>query len=306
MTFKKELPSSYTAKLAFLSVVFAWSTSWLMIKFQVEKVPEGLSVAYRFLGASLVLFTIAKLNNFPLKFTKSQHRLIFLQGINLFFFNHLFFYSAIHYVSSGVAATFSALSVITVPVIDYFVHKTKLSSKLFTGAILGIIGVILISSSEINVDHFDKNIAKGLFFCSLGVISFSFGSVIGKELKLNNMKVLISSTAFSMLYGATLSLLVGWAVHKNLSFDFSPSYIFSLLYLILIPGILGYCAILFLVDKVGSANAAYTALLYPVFALILSGIFEDYKFTIFTILGIVLVIAGNLIALRARKKQHIK
>lgn len=300
MTFKRELSLEKIITLAFILVVFAWSTSWIMIKFQLEKVPEGLSVSYRFLGASLILFAIAWFKNFTLKFNSKQHRLIFLQGINLFFFNHLFFYSAIHYVSSGVAATFSALSVIIMPLIDYLIHKTKLSPKILIGAILGVLGVAFISSSEIDINNFDKNVLKGILLCLLGVTSFSFGGVIGKELKLDNIKTLISSTAYSMLYGATLSLLVAFAINKTIIFDFSAQYIFSLLYLILIPGIVGYCSILFLVDKIGSARASYTALLYPVFALIISGIFENYHFTFLTFLGIILVILGNLIALRSK------
>lgn len=300
MIFKCELSLEKTIKLAFILVVFAWSTSWIMIKFQLAKVPEGLSVSYRFMGASLILFLIAKINKFPLEFSRRQHRLIFLQGINLFFFNHLFFYSAIHYISSGVAATFSALSVVAMPVVDYIVHKTKISPKILFGAALGIAGVAMISYSEIDIENFDAKVLKGMFLCVMGVISFSFGSVIGKELKLDNTKTLISSTAYSMLYGASLSMLVAYSINKSFSFDFSASYIFSLSYLILIPGIVGYCSILFLVEKIGSAKASYTAILYPVFALIISGIFENYHFTLLAFIGIILVIIGNLIALRSK------
>jgi drug/metabolite transporter (DMT)-like permease len=303
MTFKQELNQNLIIKLIFLAVVLAWSTSWIMIKFQIAKVPQGMSIAYRFLGASLLLFAIAKIKKFPLKFSRQQHRLIFLQGINLFFFNHIFFYSAVNYISSGIVATSAALSVIAIPIIDYLIHKNKFSPKILLAGLLGIFGVFMVASSEIKIDSFGLNLFKGLFFCLLGATTFSIGSVVGKELKLNNIKTLISSTAYSMLYGASVSLLVSFATHKELIFDFSFSYISSLIYLILIPGIIGYCSILFLVDKIGSVKASYTALFYPTLALILSGLFENYHFTIFTFLGIILVITSNFIALKSREKN---
>lgn len=301
MTFKHEINPDFLVKIIFVLIVAVWSTSWVMIKFQIRNIDEGFSISYRFFCASLILFTIAKIYKFKLNFTRAQHRLIFFQGINLFFFNHLFFYSAINYLSSGIVATSAALSVIMIPIMDFVIHKTKFSIKILLGGILGIVGVILLTVSEFQ-NSSALNLAKGLFLCFLGVASFSCGSVIGKELKLNNIKTLISSTAYSMLYGSVLSFLVAFAIHKNVAFDFSLPYIASLLYLILFPGIFGYCAILFLVEKIGSSKAAYTALIYPVLALIISGFFENYQFTILTIFGIILVIIGNLIALKSRKK----
>lgn len=301
MTIKNKLDVSLV-EITFFTVVFAWSTSWIAIKFQLGTVAEGLSVAYRFFGAAIILLLVALIKKFPLTFTKKQHFLIFLQGINLFFFNHLFFYSGLHYVSSGVAATFASLSIILIPLIDFLIHKNKTVPKILLGAALGILGIALIASTEINFNNFDISILKGLFFCFLGALCFSFGSVIGKDLKLHNIKTLISSSAYSMLYGSILSLLYTIFIrNQNIAFDFSPSYTLSLLYLILIPGILGYCGILFLIEKIGSAKAAYTALLYPVFALIISGIFENYHFTVLTFIGIFLVAIGNLIALKSKK-----
>lgn len=290
------------SKIIFALVVFAWSTSWIAIKFQlVNTVAEGFSVSYRFFGASMILFAIAFIFKLPLKFNKRQFTLIFLQGVSLFFFNHLFFYGGIHYVSSGVAATFASLAVVVTPIIDYLLHKNKTSPRLIFGAIMGVIGVALIASSEMHFEKFDNNILKGLFLCFLGVVLFSFGSLIGKELRLNNIKTLICATAYSMLFGAVVSFLFTLLRGNNIAFDFSYEYVLSLLYLILIPGIVGYLGILFLVENIGSAKASYTALFYPAFALIISGIFENYHFNNFTFIGIFLLITGNLIALKTKK-----
>lgn len=297
--------NNLTTKLVFFLVVFSWSTSWIVIKFQLGIVPESLSVAYRFFGASLILFIIALYSKINLKFSRRQHWLIFLQGAGLFFLNHFFFYSAIHYVSTGVAATFSASAVMIMPIMDYFLHKNKVSKKLIFAGILGIIGLAIISSSEINTSDFDFKILLGLIFCICGATAFSFGSLIGKELGFSNIKTLISATAFSMLYGSSLSFFLVVFRGSPITFDFSFSYIASLLYLILLPGIVGYCGILFLIEKIGASKSSYTGLLYPAFALIISGIFENYHFTYLTFLGMILVASGNFIALKTRQNKQM-
>ena len=292
----------YSTIIAFLAVVLSWSTSWFMIKFQLGVVPETLSVAYRFFGASIILFIIANLLKFPLKFSKKQHFIIFIQGINLFFFNHLFFYNAIHFLNSGVVATFSALTIIAAPFIDYIIHRSKIVPRLFYGGVISLIGIAIISINEFGGTNFDDKAIKGIILCLLGVTSFSLGSVIGKDLKLRNIKTLISSTAYSMLYGSILSIITNFAKGQEFIFDTSPTYILSLLYLIIIPGIVGYCSILFLVDKIGSIRASYTSLLYPIIALFISNFFENYIFTFTTFAAIILIFIGNLIALNSREK----
>ena len=291
--------SDLLAKVLFCLIVFAWSTSWYAIKFQLGIVPEGMSVAYRFFGASIILFLIVFFNKFRLKFSKKQHFIIFCQGAALFFLNHLFFYKGMHYVSSGVAAIFSSLGIIVGAIFDYWFHKNKTSGRVIFGGFVGIVGVGFIFSTEIINQGFGWPLIKGLLFCLGGVTVFTFGSVVGKSITLKKSE-LISSTAYAMAYGATISFLFTICCGEKIIFDFRAPYILSMIYLILIPGIIGYVGILYLVGKWGASRASYTALFYPVGALIVSSIFENYHFGLFAFVGIIFILIGNGIAIKSK------
>ena len=61
--------------------------------------------------------------------------------------------------------------------------------------------------------------------------------------------------------------------------------------------ILAFGCYLTLVGRIGADKAAYAAVLFPVIALGLSTLFEDYQWTLRAVFGFVLVLLGNYIVL---------
>ena len=57
-----------------------------------------------------------------------------------------------------------------------------------------------------------------------------------------------------------------------------------------------------LLGRIGADRAAYTTLLFPVVALIISSVVEDYRFTLWSFGGLALVLAGNWLALRGAQR----
>ena len=57
-----------------------------------------------------------------------------------------------------------------------------------------------------------------------------------------------------------------------------------------------------LIGRIGADRAAYGPLVVPVIALTLSQCFEGYAWSTFSIVGIALIIAGNFLVLRFKKK----
>jgi predicted membrane protein len=52
-----------------------------------------------------------------------------------------------------------------------------------------------------------------------------------------------------------------------------------------------------LIGRIGAEYAAYVLLLVPVIALLLSTIYENYHWTVSGVLGLALVLTGNLVIL---------
>ena len=63
-----------------------------------------------------------------------------------------------------------------------------------------------------------------------------------------------------------------------------------------------YClfSYLSLVGSIGAGRAGYATVVFPVFALLISTFFEAYQWTVPALIGIGLVLAGNVLMIRAR------
>jgi drug/metabolite transporter (DMT)-like permease len=85
----------------------------------------------------------------------------------------------------------------------------------------------------------------------------------------------------------------------GVSFNFDPTFAYSvsLLYLAVFGSILAFGSYLTLVGRIGADKAAYAAVLFPVIALGLSTLFEDYQWTLRALFGFALVLLGNYIVL---------
>ena len=55
-----------------------------------------------------------------------------------------------------------------------------------------------------------------------------------------------------------------------------------------------------LLALIGPDRAGYTSLMIPIVALLISTFFEDYRWTVAAVGGVVLIVAGNLLAMRRR------
>jgi len=114
---------------------------------------------------------------------------------------------------------------------------------------------------------------------------------------------LIQSNAFSMLYGSLI--LVIYISFSDISFSFSTSYSYvtSLIYLSLVASAIGFGVYLKLVGNIGADKASYVNIFTPTIALLLSTLFEDYIWSWTGLIGVVLIIFGNIIVLYAKPRS---
>ena len=87
-------------------------------------------------------------------------------------------------------------------------------------------------------------------------------------------------------------------------FDTRPSYIFGVLYLGLIGSVVTFPLYFRLLQRLGAGRGAYNGVLVPVIAMILSTVFEGYRWSFLAASGSALVMAGLVLALNARKPSR--
>ena len=284
----------------FLIPALIWGSTFFVIKFQLGEVDPNWSVSYRFVLAGLVLLLYSKLRGYNLKFTIAQHRFILLQGILLFGLNYWLVYIAEEKLVSALAAVaFSTIIFLNILFGTLFLGR-KTERKVFYGAVLGIGGTFLLFRNDLSSIDIEELPIFHLVMCFLSVVIASLGNITSAFNQSKDLPV-IQTNAFGMLYGGIVIGLIAIFTGKPLAFDWNQGYVLSLFYLSIFGSILAFGGYLTLIGKIGADKAAYVLIVIPVIAVFLSIVFEDYTFTWQVILGMLLILGGNVMVLKTKK-----
>jgi drug/metabolite transporter (DMT)-like permease len=110
----------------------------------------------------------------------------------------------------------------------------------------------------------------------------------------------ITILAWSMLWGTLLNAAWSWVSHGPPVFDPRPAYFGGILYLGIVGSVVTFPLYFGLIRDIGPGKAAYTGVLIPVIAMLLSSLFEGYQWTMLAVGGAVLATIGLIIAMRPR------
>jgi drug/metabolite transporter (DMT)-like permease len=290
--------------LYFIIPCFIWGSTWFAIKFQLGQVDPLVSVAYRFLIAGILLMVFSLLRKLNLRFTLREHLLMILQGMILFGFNYWLVYLAETSLTSGIVAIIFSFSIFTNIFFNYLLLKGKIRKEVMAGAILGIAGTFLIFNHELQNSAQIAIGVQALLFCFGSIVLASLGSILSKYNQSRKLPV-IQTNAFGMTYGSLAMLMVVPLSGRSFSFDVSFPYIASLLYLSVFGSIIAFTLYLKLVGEIGPDRAGYTTLIAPVIALIISSFFENYQWGMVAVFGVILLFAGNMMALKMKPAKTI-
>ena len=287
--------------LLYFVVLLAWGSSWFAISFQLGDVAPQVSIVWRFLLASIILFIWCYFRGLKLSFPWRDHLSWLLLGFFLFCVNYICAYFGTFYLASGlVCLIFSTLTLFTV--FNGFVFfKKPIRLPILVGAVVGIAGLSIIFSNEISSADWslESGVVKGFLWMLLATFFASIGMLLSGQFQARKMP-LVQSNAFSMLYGSLI--LVSYIAMSDVSFSFntSYSYVISLVYLALIASVIGFGVYLKLVGNIGADKASYVNIFTPTIALLLSTLFENYEWSWVGLIGVLLIIIGNIIVLYAK------
>ena len=285
----------------YTTTVLVWGSTWLVINFQLGTVEPEVSVVYRYAIASFLLFAWSALRGLRLKFDLHAHLRFFLLGLFLFSFNYIATYSAQQYISSAQnAVAFSTMMWMNI-VNSRLFFGTRIEAKVWIGATFGMAGIVSLFWPEISAISFNDSIVLGASLCLAGAFLASLGNMASKSSQDAGLPVL-QSNAWGMLYGTLITALVAWRRDLPFDFEFTVSYVSSLLYLAVFGSIVAFGAYLKLVGRIGPHKAGYAVVMFPVVAVILGVAFEDMELSANGVAGILLVLAGNMVILGFWKK----
>ena len=281
----------------YLATVLIWGSTWYAIKFQLGVVEPEASLVYRFSSASIILLLFCLITKRSLRFSPSQHLFIFLQGLFLFSINYLIFYWATGLLTSGIVALlFSTVILMNIINGSIFMHQ-RVNAQVVFGALTGIAGIAAIFWSEVAGVAYNFSSWRGLWLCLVATFSASLGNILSARNQKNDLPV-VQTNAWGMGYGALIMAVYAFTRDTSFNYDSSVSYTVSLLYLSVFGSIFAFGSYLTLIGRIGTDKAAYAAVLFPVIALSISTVFENYQWTLTAIYGFGLVLFGNYLVLR--------
>jgi drug/metabolite transporter (DMT)-like permease len=276
--------------LAWLTLCVVWSSTWLVIKIGLHDLPPISYAGIRFLVAIIILFAVSVGRVGLLPRRGSDYLLMAFTGVLMFALNYgLLFWGELH-VSSGLAAVLQA----TIPMFGMlFAHlmlpEEPLQLPKLLGALLALGGVAMICERLLGFNGFMA------FWGGLGIIlgaaSAAFSNVLLKARAVQLAPAMIA--AWQMIFGAVPLLLIGFLVEGNpLKFHWSAVSIFCLLYLAVIGSALTFLLLYWLLPRMTVARLQAISLITPPGAVALGWAVGGETFSIWSLLGGCLVLAG--------------
>jgi drug/metabolite transporter (DMT)-like permease len=294
---------SRTTLLGIAGVVICasiWGTTWYAITLQLGTVPELASIVWRFGLAAAVLFVGCGIFRQNLRLTRAQHLAALGQGAFAFSVSYSFTYVAEGHVASAiVAVTFASLTFINL-VMFRLAAGQRAAAASWGGAILGLVGVAVLSGGEVLGAGFDRRAAVGVGLALIATTASAFGNYFAWKGQTHGSQA-IPSTAWAMAYGTGLLVIYGLITGVRFSIDPTPTYIGSLLYLSIFGSVIAFGLYFTIARTIGYAMASYISALTPPIAMLVSVLFEGAQFGWTALAGLLLVLSGQALLIRAPK-----
>ncbi len=281
-------------------VVLIWGTTWYAIKFQLGVVAPEISLVYRFSIAAICLFIYARMVGSPMRLSWRDHRFIGLQGATLFCLNYWLTYLSTQFLTSGLVAVMFTSIIFFNLVNSRLIFGIPVEPRVLGAAAAGMLGVALLFLPELRSAAGNQAVMHGCLLALAGTYLASLGNMAAMRNTGSGMPV-VTVNAYGMAYGAATLAVIALLRGTPITFDPSWSYVVSLLYLSLAGTSLAFGLYLALLKRIGAARAAYTSVLFPVVALLVSTMFEGYRWSVPAFIGLMVLLAGNALALGGKK-----
>lgn len=292
--------SQWLDLIAIVTCTAAWGTTWFAITLQLGVVDPVVSIVYRFTLAAGLLFGWCALRGEPMRLTRKQHAAALGMGLFTFAINYALVYWAEERVTSAVVAVvFAAMAFVNL-VTFRVVFGQRAPLLAWAAAGLGILGVALLSWEEIVAAHIGAEALAGIGLTLAGVLGSSIGNVFARRGEMVGASV-AGSTAWAMAYGAAFLAAFALATGRGWAFEPTWQYVLSLIHLALNGSVIAFLLYFGLARRRGYALASYISALTPPVAMAVSTVFEGKAWGLFALGGVVMVLAGQVLLMRARR-----
>jgi len=296
--------SRYWPMLFLLGAI--WGASYLFIKVALEDIEPAPMMAFRGLGAGLILFVCLAASmgggRAYAELRENWRPLLVLGAINAAIPFWLVAWGETHIDSSVAGIAQSTVPIFTFLLAMRFLPLEIVGPARLVGVALGFLGVVVLAG-------FDPRggwlAAAGTLAVVLASLSYAFGAIYG-QLRVRTVAGPVLATG-SMLAGGLI--LLPFAVIQFPTATPSADVVASLLALTIVGGALAQLMLFRMLRLFGSRRLSLVTFLIPGFAVLYGATILDEPLTAVALGGLALILTGVALAsgerlLRARVKEE--
>lgn len=282
-------------------VTLIWGSTWLVIADQLGVVPPSWSVAYRFLSGALAMLAVAAWRRVPLRLDARGWGFAAMLGLAQFCLNFNFVYRAEAHITSGLVAVIFALLVIPNAILGRIFLDQRMGTQFWLGSLVSMAGVGLLMLHELRADaSADGATLLGFVLVGCAVLSASVANVM-QATETARAYPMATMLGWGMLLGVLFNALYALATVGAPVIEWRWSYLAGTLYLGIAGSAIAFTLYFGVIRVIGPAKAAYSGVAVPIIAMLLSTLFEGYRWSLLAGGGALLAMAGLVWALSARR-----
>ncbi|KAB1071325.1 EamA family transporter [Tamlana haliotis] len=276
--------------LAFFAIYVIWGSTYLLNKISVTYLPPFFLASLRFVTASILIFTIAKISKISLKISLPQLKNAAIAGFLFLTFGNGVVVWALKYVDSGFAALEISAQPLVVLILLRILQGKRISLMSYLGVFLGFIGIfLLVGQKEILSQEGQITGMITIFAC---MVSWSYASIfVGKADLPKNHFV---NTGYQMLCGGLCLGFISLVLDEPWSVPMTwPKNVqWAMLGLILFGSLIAFTAFNYLLKTVSPEKVATSTYVNPIIALILGWWILDEHISLQSICAAIILLTG--------------
>ena len=286
--------------IPFLIVTLIWGSTWFVILGQNEAAPVGWSVTWRFVIATPAMFVVAAAMRRPLRLGVAGQRLAFFVGLTQFSGNYNFVYRAEQYLTSGIVAVMIGLLLVPNSLFARVLLGQAITRRFAAGSAIAIVGLGMLLLHEARIAPLGGHVPLGVFLGLMAMLCASISNVMQAN-ETGHALPAVSLLAWAMFYGTVCNAALAWVLSGPPVIPTDGGYWAGTAYLAIAGSVVTFPMYYTLIRQLGAGRAAYSGVAVIVIAMLISTVFEGYRWSLLSATGAALATIGLIIALRARK-----
>lgn len=288
--------------IPFLLTGTIWGSTWFVITGQISDVPAAWGVFFRFMLATPALFALAVVMGNRLKLNRAEHSLALGVGIAQFSGNFLFVYNAESHITSGIVAVMFALLMVPNAIFARAFIGEKVQGGFIGGSLVAIAGVSLLLVHEWNAAPLGGNVGLGIVLAVGGMLAASIANVVQANPTGRGVPM-VSFLAWAMLYGTIFDFFYAFVTLGPPQVPTAWQFWAGTAYLAIIGSVVTFPLHYNLVREIGAGRTAYNGIVTVCVAMLLSTLFEDFRWDALSVIGMGLALMGMGLALRSKQRR---